>query len=77
MVVISLRSYHPNVNNVDQIRLLEIIVTHSAVAIENSHIYLKARQEINLRERDKGRYGSLLQESHDAIFILNFKVEYQ
>jgi diguanylate cyclase (GGDEF)-like protein/PAS domain S-box-containing protein len=75
--VISMQSYRPNAYSRDQIRLLETIGTQAAVAIENSRLYHKAQQEINQREKAERRYRALFEQSHDAVFILDFKGRYR
>ena len=71
--VISIQSYQPNAYDASQIRLLETIGTQAAVAIENSRLYIKAQQEIKQREKAEHRYRALFEQSHDAVFILDFE----
>jgi len=71
--VISMQSYKPNAFNPAQIRLLETIATQAAVAIENSRLYRKVRQELGERRKAEHRYRALFEQSHDAVFILNFE----
>jgi diguanylate cyclase (GGDEF)-like protein/PAS domain S-box-containing protein len=71
--VISMQSYTANAYDPDQIRLLETIATQAAVAIENSRLYDKARQEIKQRQKAEHRYRALFEQSHDAVYIHDFQ----
>ncbi len=71
--VISMQSYKPNAFNPGQIRLLETIATQAAVAIENSRLYRELTQELGERQKAQHRYHALFEQSHDAVFILNFQ----
>jgi len=75
--VISMQSYQSNAYDPSQIRLLETIATQAAVAIENSRLYANAQQEIRQREKAEHRYRALFEQSHDAVFILDFHGKYQ
>ena len=74
--VISMQSYQSNAYDPSQIRLLETIATQAAVAIENSRLYANAQQEIRQREKAEHRYRALFEQSHDAVFILDFHGKY-
>ena len=71
--VISMQSYKPNAYDPGQVRLLETIATQAAVAIENSRLYEKAKQEIREREKAEQRYRALFEQSHDAVYIHDFQ----
>ncbi len=71
--VISMQSYKTNAYDRDHIRLLETIATQAAFAIENSRLYAKAQQEIMEREKAERRYRALFEQSHDAVFIIDFE----
>jgi diguanylate cyclase (GGDEF)-like protein/PAS domain S-box-containing protein len=70
--VISIQSYQPAAYSLEHIRLLETIAMQAAVAIENSQLYAMAQQEILDRRIAEQRYRALFEQSHDAVFIIDF-----
>lgn len=71
--VISMQSYKPDAYDIAQIRLLETIAAQAAVAIENSRLYRELKQELGDRKKAEHRYRALFEQSHDAVFILDFQ----
>jgi diguanylate cyclase (GGDEF)-like protein/PAS domain S-box-containing protein len=74
--VISMQSYQPDAYNRSQLRLLETIATQAAGLVENGRLYREAQQEILRRKEAEQRYRALFEQSHDAVFIMDFDGHY-
>jgi diguanylate cyclase (GGDEF)-like protein/PAS domain S-box-containing protein len=74
--VLSMQSHQPDAFNRSQLRLLETIATQAAGLIENSRLYREAQQELGRRRQAERRYRALFEQSHDAVFIMDFDGRY-